>query len=97
MNIVKHLYPKPGGPRIDMWKEQSYPGGKHVFGYWPDGSKASATHPPTKTLSLSILENGNYPGNPQPKEFYQWIGKARKNPEIFNYAEYTKVFKGEGQ
>ena len=90
--IRNALYPTLSGPRIDMWKEVSRVGGFHTFGYWPNGSKAGPLCPPKREVRLPILANGNYPGAPQPEDFYTWIAKVRENPELFTLEEYNRTF-----
>lgn len=87
--IVNLLYPKPTGPRIDMWEmTHEY----QIFGYWPNGSLAGPECPPEKTLKFDIQPNGNLLGDPEPEPFYEWLGHCRKNPELFNIDEYISIF-----
>jgi len=87
-HILECIYPKKGGPRIDMWEMDS---ACHTFGYWENGEKAGPNDPPKIKLKLPIMANGNYPGDPQ-AEFYDWLSVARQNPEIFNIESYMKRF-----
>jgi len=79
---------------IDMWEEDSRPGGYHVFGYWAAGQTPHLSNPPGKKIRIPILGNGNYPGNPTSRQFFKWLAKGVKHPELFTWEEYKERFLG---
>ena len=82
------MWPVASGPRIDLWISGLQ---SHTFGYWSDGSKAGVDCPPEIEVELVILD-GNYPGAPNTRDFYQWVDKCRQDPSQFNTSNYCKEF-----
>ena len=87
--IRNFIYPEKNGTRIDMWKMDSE---SQTFGFWKNGSLAGQDCPPEKELKLVIQSYGNFKGNPNQFEFFQWLKKCRKNPDLFTLEEYNKKF-----
>jgi hypothetical protein len=65
--------------RIDM---MSMTDSTHTFGLY---SKDEGL---IKKLELPIVENGNYPFNPTPKKFGNFIINCSKDTSKFNYSYY---------
>lgn len=87
--LLQALYPKVDGPRVDMWEmDKDF----HIFGYWSDGSKAGPNCPPEREIHISIQDDGDYEGNPDPHKFYEWLGKCRQNPDLLTVDGYDKEF-----
>jgi hypothetical protein len=95
IEILTYIWPDgPGSstPRIDVWTMNPRIGGYQTFGYWENGSAAGPSNPPDKQITLPIVDNGNFPGDPQPREFYEWLGHCVKNPQDFNMKCYGQTF-----
>ena len=92
MNIQEFIWPagiNTPTPRIDVWDMSA---GVHTFGYWEDGTKAGVDCPPAVKIAFPII-NGNYDGNPEVIQFYEWIGKCVKDVSLFTIENYRKEFK----
>jgi hypothetical protein len=73
---------------VDMWEmTDEY----HEFGYWEE-PKFLNKAAPDRTVKIPVLENGNYPGDPSPKEFAVWMEACVIDPELFNIEGYNAHF-----
>lgn len=90
VGVISLTYGCTDGPVVDMWQMKK---SAHVFGYWNSFSDAYKKRmSPVKYVTLPIMPNGNYPGDPSPWEFMMWLVSCKQDVSNFTQDAYDKRF-----
>lgn len=78
------------GPAIDLWIQDSRPGGSHTFGYWSslEDAYGDSRKAPEIQVKIPIEQNGNYYGNPTTDQFNKYLKLCKRDTGKFNLEAY---------